>query len=156
MTYLVIRVRSDRGVERSIRETMSMLNLTKVNHATIIPERDTYKGMLHKAKDFITWGQIDAPAIADLIRNRGRMSGDKSVDDDVISACSEYDSVDSFAKALAAGEATMKSVEGLKPVLRLHPPRGPKGWGGIKRPYTTGGALGFRGSEIGELVSRMV
>ena len=50
----------------------------------------------------------------------------------------------------------MKSVEGLKPVLRLHPPRGSKGWGGIKRPYTTGGALGFRGSEIGELVSRMV
>ena len=38
MAWLVIRVRSDRGVERSIRETMSYLNLTKVNHAVIVPE----------------------------------------------------------------------------------------------------------------------
>ncbi|MEE3030769.1 MAG: uL30 family ribosomal protein, partial [Candidatus Thermoplasmatota archaeon] len=56
MAWLVIRVRSDRGVERSIRETMSYLNLTKVNHAVIVPESDTYAGMLQKAKDFVTWG----------------------------------------------------------------------------------------------------
>ena len=53
MAWLVIRVRSDRGVERSIRETMSYLNLTKVNHAVIVPESDTYAGMLQKAKDFV-------------------------------------------------------------------------------------------------------
>jgi large subunit ribosomal protein L30 len=47
-------------------------------------------------------------------------------------------------------------VNGLKPVLRLHPPRGSKGWGGIKRSYTVGGALGFRGEAIRDLVSRMM
>ena len=41
MTWLVIRVRSDRTVERSIRETMESLNLTRVNHAVLIPESDT-------------------------------------------------------------------------------------------------------------------
>ena len=46
MTFLVVRVRSDRGVERGIRDTMSMLNLTRINHATIIPESETYSGML--------------------------------------------------------------------------------------------------------------
>ena len=53
MTWLVIRVRSDRTVERSIRETMESLNLTRVNHAVLIPESETYAGMLQKVKDFV-------------------------------------------------------------------------------------------------------
>ena len=32
MSYLVIRVRSDRGVTKKIRDTMSMLNLTTVSY----------------------------------------------------------------------------------------------------------------------------
>ena len=57
MTWLVIRVRSDRTVERSIRETMESLNLTRVNHAVLIPESETYAGMLQKVKDFVTWAK---------------------------------------------------------------------------------------------------
>ena len=54
MTWLVIRVRSNIGVERSIKQTMGHLNLTRVNHAVLIPENDVYAGMLQKAKDYIT------------------------------------------------------------------------------------------------------
>ena len=61
-----------------------------------------------------------------------------------------------LSEAIASGEATMKDVEGLKPIFRLHPPRGSKGWGGIKRAYTVGGALGFRGEAIGDLADRMI
>ncbi len=156
MTFLVVRVRSDRGVERGIRDTMSMLNLTRINHATIIPESETYSGMLQKTKDFVTWGVVEADMIENLLNTRGRMVGNKPVDDAAIKAGSEYKTVKAFAKALANGEASMKSVEGLKPVLRLHPPRGAKGWGGIKRAYTVGGALGFRGEDIGALAERMI
>ena len=46
MTFLVIRVRSDRGVKPKIRDTMSMLNLSRVNHAVLIPETPAYAGML--------------------------------------------------------------------------------------------------------------
>ena len=60
------------------------------------------------------------------------------------------------AIAIASGDATPRSVDGLKPVLRLHPPRGAKGWGGIKRAYSVGGALGFRGQDIEDLAARMV
>ena len=150
------RVRSDRGVERRIRHTMAMLNLTRVNHATIVPESSTYAGMLQKSKDFVTWGVIDANTIESLLKERGRMVGNKPVDDAAIKANSEFKSMKDFAKALASGEATMKSVDGLKPVLRLHPPRGSKGWGGIKRAYSVGGALGFRGDEISSLAERMI
>ena len=156
MTFLVVRVRSDRGVERRIRDTMAMLNLTRVNHATIVQESSTYAGMLHKSKDFVTWGVIDANTIESLLKERGRMVGNKPVDDAAIKANSEFKSMKDFAKALASGEATMKSVDGLKPVLRLHPPRGSKGWGGIKRAYSVGGALGFRGNEISSLAERMI
>ncbi len=156
MTFLVVRVRSDRGVERSIKDTMAMLNLTRVNHATIVPESPTYAGMLQKSKDFVTWGVVDAGTIENLLKERGRMVGDKPVDDAAIKAGSNFKSVKDFSKALASGEATMKSVDGLKPVLRLHPPRGSKGWGGIKRSYVVGGALGFRGDEISSLAERMI
>ena len=156
MTFLVIRARSDRGVTKKIRDTMLMLNLTRVNHATLIPDTVTYSGMLQKSKDYITWGEVDAETIENLLKERGRMVGDKPVDDATIKAASNYNTVAAFAKAMAAGKATMKDVDGLKPIFRLHPPRGSKGWGGIKRAFTIGGALGFRGEAISDLVGRML
>jgi large subunit ribosomal protein L30 len=156
MTYLVIRARSDRGVTKKIKDTMMMLNLTRVNHATLVPETVTYLGMLKKSKDYVTWGEVDAETIETLLKERGRMVGDKPVDDATIKASSKYKTVAAFSKAMAAGEATMKDVDGLKPIFRLHPPRGSKGWGGIKRSYTVGGALGFRGEAISDLAGRML
>jgi len=156
MAFLVIRARSDRGVTVKIRDTMGMLNLTKVNHATIVPNAPTYEGMFNKSKDYITWGEIDSDVISNLLKERGRMVGDKPVNDSVINENSKFSSIDEFAKAIVSGDATLKDVDGLKPVLRLHPPRGSKGWGGIKRSYTVGGALGFRGEAIRDLVSRMM
>ena len=156
MTFLVIRVRSDRGVERSIRDTMAMLNLTRINHATIVPESATYSGMLQKTKDFVTWGEVSAEAIAGLIRDRGRLMGDKPVINSDVKAATDYKNIDAFAKAIASGDATTKDMETLKRVFRLHPPRGNKGWGGVKRHYTVGGALGFRGDAIEELAARMI
>ena len=156
MTFLVIRARSDRGVTKKIRDTMLMLNLTRVNHATLIPDNVTYSGMLQKSKDYVTWGEVDAETIEILLKERGRMVGDKPVDDATIKASSNYKTVAAFAKAMAAGDATMKDVDGLKPIFRLHPPRGSKGWGGIKRAYTVGGALGFRGEAISDLAGRML
>ena len=156
MAFLVIRARSERGVTVKIRDTMGMLNLTKVNHATIVPNAPTYEGMLNKSKDYITWGEIDSDMISNLLKERGRMVGDKPVNDSVINDNSKFSSIDEFANAIVSGDATLKDVNGLKPVLRLHPPRGSKGWGGIKRSYTVGGALGFRGEAIRDLVSRMM
>ncbi len=156
MTWLVIRARSDRTVERSIRETLGHLNLTRVNHAVLIPENETYAGMLQKVKDFVTWGEVSAESVAGLIRDRGRLIGDKPVKDADVKNATDYKNIDTFAAAIASGEATTKDMETLKRVFRLHPPRGSKGWGGIKRHFTVGGALGFRGDAIEELASRMM
>ena len=156
MSWLVVRVRSDVGVEHSIKETMHMLNLTRVNHATIIPQRPQYAGMLQKAKDYVTWGQVDESTIATLIAERGRLMGDKPVTDAIVKAETDFKNIKEFAASIAAGEASTKSINDMKPVFRLHPPRGSKGWGGIKRHFTVGGALGYRGEAITDLAGRMI
>ena len=156
MSWIVVRARSDVTVERSIRETMGMLNLTRVNHAVIIPENPQYNGMLQKAKDFITWGNADAELVEIMISERGRLVGDKPVTDADVKSATDYKSIKDFAKAIASGDATVKDMAEMKRVFRLHPPRGPKGWGGLKRSYVVGGALGPRGEEITALVERMI
>ena len=156
MTWIVVRARSNVKVERSIRETMGMLILTKVNHAVIIPENPQYKGMLQKAKDYITWGNADAGLVERMISERGRLVGDKPITDSDVKEHTEYSSIKDFAAAIVSGDATVKDMPNMKRVFRLHPPRGPKGWGGLKRTYVGGGALGSRGDDITALVERMI
>ena len=156
MTFIVVRARSDVKVERSIRETMGYMNLTRVNHAVIIPDNPQYRGMLQKAKDYITWGQADAAMVERMLSERGRMGGDAPLTDTIVAEHTDYATIADFAKAITAGEANVKDVPGLKRGFRLHPPRGPKGWGGIKRSFVVGGALGSRGDAIVDLVDRMI
>jgi len=156
VSFIVVRARSNVGVERSIRETMDYLNLTKVNHAVIIPENDQYIGMLRKAKDYITWGEADVAMVERMLTERGRMAGNAPLTDAIVAEHTDYKNIGDFAKAITAGDAQVKDIPGLKRVFRLHPPRGPKGWGGIKRSFVVGGALGSRGDAIGDLVDRMI
>ena len=148
MSWIVVRVRSNVNVERSIRETMDYLNLTKVNHAVIIPENDQYRGMLQKAKDYITWGEATSETVEKMLAERGRMVGDLPLTDSIVSDSTEFKNISEFAKSVTSGDAKVKDVPGLKRVFRLHPPRGSKGWGGIKRSFVVGGALGARGDDI--------
>ena len=156
MTFIVVRARSDVKVERSIRETMGYMNLTRVNHAVIIPDNPQYRGMLQKAKDYITWGEADVGMVERMLSERGRMIGNEPLTDAIVAEHTDYKNIGEFAKAVVAGEAQVKDIPGLKRVFRLHPPRGPKGWGGIKRSFVVGGALGARGEAIGDLVERMI
>ena len=156
MSWIVVRVRSNVNVERSIRETMDYLNLTKVNHAVIIPENDQYRGMLQKAKDYITWGEATSETVEKMLAERGRMVGDLPLTDSIVSDSTEFKNISEFAKSVTSGDAKVKDVPGLKRVFRLHPPRGSKGWGGIKRSFVVGGALGARGDDINSLVNRMI
>ena len=50
-----------------------------------------------------------------------------------------------------------KDGEGkLKKYFLLHPPRGGFERKGIKTPFTTGGALGYRGAKINDLIKKML
>lgn len=154
MTYAVVRVRGTVGVTRDIADTLGMLRLNRPNHCVVIPENPVYKGMLQKAKDYITWGEIQPEVLARMLVTRGYAAGKQKITDAYVKKHSEHKSVLTFAKAVAKGEEVIGSLEGLKPVIRLHPPI--KGYEGIKIPYSLGGSLGYRGEGINDLLLRML
>jgi len=64
-----------------------------------------------------------------------------------------YGDIDeSFEKALKE----KRPAEYEKGFFRLHPPKGGFESKGIKKPYSTGGALGYRKSEIVALIKKMM
>jgi large subunit ribosomal protein L30 len=154
MTYVVIRVRGQPDVNYNIEHTMGLLGLNKVNNCAVIPENPSTKGMLQVIKDYCTWGEINEETLAALIRARGKVVGDKPLDDTYLKENSEFATVDEMAKAIIENNYKMKDVVGVKPIFRLHPPI--KGYEGNKRSFQNGGALGYRGAKINDLVNRMI
>jgi len=154
MTFAVIRVRGQPDVNRDIEYTMGLLGLTRVNHCVVVPENASTKGMLQMIKDYCTWGEINQDTLTAMIRMRGRLAGDKEITDDYLKEKSDFATVEDLSKAIIENNYKMRDVEAVKPVFRLHPPI--KGYEGNKRSYQNGGALGYRGETINDLVNRLL
>ena len=151
--YAVIRIRGRTGIKRNIADNLDMLNLTRISHAVVIPDTPSYRGMLQKGKDYITWGEITEDTYKVLLSQRGRLPGNKRVTDEYVMENTDYASVDELAVALFNGETTLKEC-GLKPIFRLNPPR--KGYEGTKKTFVEGGSLGYRAENINELLLKMI
>ena len=67
----VIRIRGQIGIKTGIRDTLKMLNLLRSNCCVIIPNNDTYRGMVKKVKDYVTYGEIDEETHKLLVEKRG-------------------------------------------------------------------------------------
>jgi large subunit ribosomal protein L30 len=148
----IIRVRGGIGVRKDVKDTMSMLRLTRVNHCVVVQNSPSVDGMLHKAKDYITWGKISTETLAGLIEKRGRLSGDAPITEEYLKGMG-FDGFVSLAKAIEDGSIDYSELEGVKPVFRLSPPK--KGYEGRKRSVKEKGSLGQRES-VDDLINRMV
>ena len=111
-----IRIRGSINVSTEIVHTLNMLHLGKKNSCIVFVPSKSAMGMLNKAKDYITWGEITEETLSQLTTKRK-----------------------------AKGKA-----------FHLNPPR--KGFGrkGVKVPFSKGGALGYRGDKINDLIERML
>ncbi|MEM5834402.1 MAG: 50S ribosomal protein L30 [Candidatus Aenigmatarchaeota archaeon] len=147
----VIRIRGK--ARKEIEDTLRMLRLKHVNNCVILPETPSFKGMVQKVKDFVTWGEIDKETLVELLRKRLRALGDKRVDEKILKEITNFDSFEDFASALLEEKVKLKDFEKLKPVFRLTPPS--KGFKSVKEHYPKGD-LGYRGKEINELLKRMI
>ena len=154
MMQAVVQVRGEVNMQPAVADTLDMLNLHDVNHCALVPEEDTYRGMLTKVHDYVAFGEPSQDVLATLLRRRAEPAeGQASVDDEWVGANTDYESVDALAEALLAEETTLREQD-LSPVLRLHPPR--SGHDGIKQPRSKGGELGEHSTEeIDELLTRM-
>lgn len=152
--YAVIRVRGRVGVRKTIADTLKLLRLHRINHCVLVPNTPSYLGMLKKVKDYVTWGEIDRETLIKLIKLKGRLYGDKEITDEYVRQHTSFNSIEEFVDALLQQKVQYKDLPNVKPVFRLHPPIG--GWEKKKRAYTEGGALGYRGKAINELILRML
>jgi len=153
----VVRIRGRVNVPRDIEYTLKLLRLHKPNHAVVVPLTESYKGMLLKVMNRVAWGEITFETFLELLKRRGRVIGDKPLTDEIVAKYSnnKWKTVEELAKALWNKEVKFKDIPWLKPVFRLHPPRG--GYrGGIKKPFELGGAYGYWGTRINELLHQMM
>ncbi|MCI4360997.1 MAG: 50S ribosomal protein L30 [Thermoplasmata archaeon] len=152
MAWMIIRVRGTIHAKEDIRVTLKELHLNRPNHATVVPESADYKGMLSKVQGYVTWGEAEPETLRLLVEQRaesrtgGRVSGAGGD-----ASKSTGDLAELASGILAHG---LSRQESLKPLFRLKAPTG--GWRSTKKPFSLGGALGYRGRAINTLARRML
>lgn len=68
----VILVRGLINTKITVRQTVHMLGMNRKNACVMIPDTPSYRGMLNKVKDVVTWGAIDDKTEKLLIEKRGK------------------------------------------------------------------------------------
>lgn len=151
----IVRIRGTAGVRETIGRTLKMLNLHKKNWCVVVRNTPEIKGMVIKSKDYCTFGEIDNSTLVKLLEKRGRISGNKPLTEAYMKKNAKID-FNEFGTKLAKGEIKLKAVPGAKVYFKLKPPTGGFERGGTRTPYSSGGALGYRGKEISKLIKRML
>lgn len=154
MIFAVVRVRGTINLKPDIKRTLQLLRLNRTNHCVLLEENNYSQGMLHIAKDYITWGEVDKNLLSNLILSRGKITGDKDLTEDYIKSATSHNNIEKLAQAIINNKFKYKDIPDVKPIFRLNPPK--KGYEGIKRSFINKGALGYRGKEINKLISRMI
>lgn len=137
----VIRIRGKIHRNYRIKSTFDLLRLGHKNHCAVVPNNPSYTGMLKKVKDYVTWGEINDDTFNLLVEKRGEEF-----------KCRETDS----KKKIKYDDFFVVDGKKLKKCFRLDSPR--KGFGrkGLKSSFKNGGALGYRGDNINDLIRRML
>jgi len=151
---VVVKIRGLVSAQRETRETLQFLHLLHTNHAVLIDSRAAYKGMLQRVNSYVTWGEPTKETVALMLQKRGRIAGDKKLNDEYLQKTG-YKSIDDLAEAIVTCKTQYQKMPDIEPRFKLHPPS--KGYKGkTKRGFKAGGEAGYRGSAINELVKRMV
>lgn len=137
---VVVLVRGLIDLSKDVKDTLAMLKLFRKNHAVVVDNTPTVRGMIVKVKDNVTWGEIDEETLKELVEKRGLPFLARKTD---------------FKKKYNYATFNFNGKD-YKPYFRLSPPR--KGFGrkGIKMPFSVGGGLGYRGAKINDLIKRML
>lgn len=152
--FAAIRVRGTVSASLEARETLQMLHLTRNNYAVLIDDRPSFTGMIKAVQDYVTYGEPSKEIGRLLIKEKGRLAGGKELTDEYAQKVG-YKSLDELADGISDCRVEYWKLPNIQRFFRLHPPT--KGFKGkIKRGYSSGGELGYRGDKINELLKRML
>lgn len=136
----VVLVRGKVKVTQPVKHTLRLLNLHHTNHCVVVENTPVYRGMIQTVKDYVTWGEINGETFQELVSKRGREYTGRITDNK-----KKY-------------QYAVLEVNGKKyfPYFALTPPRRGYETKGIKVAYAAGGAVGYRGEKINDLLKRMM
>ena len=151
--FAIIRVRGEVHTNPTVKKTMELLGLNRISHMVLKPKTAQMQSMLANVESFAAFGEINVPTLGLVLEKRGRLVGDKRIDDAFLKK-NGFKSFEDLAGQILSGN-TQFSRLGIKKVFRLNSPR--KGFerGGIKKAFAMGGATGYRANEINKLIERM-
>ena len=151
----IIRISGEQGLNRRLKDTFKNLNLHKKYTCVLVENTESFKGMIKRIKDHITWGEIDKETLNKLIEERGKLPGNKRITEEY-SKKNTKKGINELSEEIFNNNLKIKDIPGLKPFFRLNPPR--KGFEskGTKKHFSLGGALGYRKDKINDLIKRML
>ncbi|HKN06749.1 MAG TPA: 50S ribosomal protein L30 [Thermoplasmata archaeon] len=152
MAWMIVRVRGSVHARHDVVETLRFLHLTRPNNATVVPEVPSVRGMLTTIQGYVTWGEAEPETVSLLLKERGETSAGARLTPETVEDIAPGKDLPALTRSVS--EKGLTHVQGLKPLFRLRAPKG--GWRSTKKPFTLGGALGYRGRSINELVRRMI
>jgi large subunit ribosomal protein L30 len=151
----IVRIRGGIGIKKPIKDTLAMLRLYRKNSCIIVPNTPVYVGMLKKVKDYVTWGEINEKTFRVLLEKRGKLAGNKPLAEEYLKQKIKK-GYDGFIKEFFEFKKELKDIPGLKLFFRLKPPERGFERKGIKKQFSVGGVLGYRGDKINDLIMRMI
>ena len=103
----IVQLRGDVNLDHGVEDTLDMLNVGRVNHATFVPETDSYRGMITKVNDVVAFGEPSVEAVARTVARRGEpLEGSADIDDEWIDDNTDYADLEALAEALVDEETT--------------------------------------------------
>ncbi len=144
----VVRIMSIIKKRGGAKAIIKSLNLDKLYSCIIIDKTDSNMGMLKKVDNLLTYGEIDMDTLKALLKKRAMLSANKRYD-------WQGSSLDDFSASFVEGKQSLAALK-LKEVFNLHPPI--KGFErkGKKTPFALGGAFGYRGDKMNQLLKKMI
>ena len=73
-----VKIRGNVDVPKPVQDTMTNLGLVKRNQIVLYEDDDSIKGMMNKAKDYITYGQI-SDEVVEMLEERSDEVGHGTV-----------------------------------------------------------------------------
>ncbi len=136
----VVLVRGQAELTQPMLDTLTSLRLYRKNTCVVVDDTPVIRGMITMVKDFVTWGEITEEVFQELVQKRGKI---------FLARQQDGHKIYSYKTLQVQGKK-------YKPYFTLNPPR--KGFGrkGIKMAFAAGGALGYRGEKINDLLKRMM
>jgi large subunit ribosomal protein L30 len=153
----LIAVRVDMPVVKPPEEsTLNALRMKTRFSAVLLRDNPSIRGMLQRVKDHVTWAEAKKEDIKLLLSNRARTSEGLGISSKFVKEKTKLAGLSELLSGLYSGKITLGKLWeiGVKPVFRLHPPRG--GFAkSSKRPFTDRGELGYRKDGLHDLLTKM-